>query len=110
MTLLLLSRFFKFGQIKDCLPNKAVSFSLHIVRLVNGQMPNEGRLEIFANGFWGTVCDRGWDTKDAAVVCRELGFGPAIEATSGARFGQGTGAIALSNVQCDGMNIYRDLT
>ncbi|NP_999762.1 scavenger receptor cysteine-rich protein type 12 precursor [Strongylocentrotus purpuratus] len=71
------------------------------VRLVNGQMPNEGRLEIFANGFWGTVCDRGWDTKDAAVVCRELGFGPAIEATSGARFGQGTGAIALSNVQCD---------
>ncbi|XP_063962816.1 deleted in malignant brain tumors 1 protein-like isoform X2 [Lytechinus pictus] len=71
------------------------------VRLVDGTMPNEGRVEIFANGFWGTVCDRGWDIKDATVVCRELGFGPAVEATAGARFGPGTGAITLSNVQCD---------
>ena len=46
------------------------------VRLVNGQVKNEGRVEICINGNWGTVCDNGWGTNEAAVVCRQLGFDP----------------------------------
>lgn len=34
----------------------------------------EGRLEICASGFWGTVCNDGFDTNAAKVVCRQLGF------------------------------------
>ena len=43
-------------------------------RLVNGGIGNEGRIEICFDGFWGTICDNGWDNVDAAVACRVLGF------------------------------------
>ena len=36
------------------------------------------------------------------VVCRQLGFGPAMDATPMAQFGRGTGAIMLDNVACEG--------
>ena len=44
------------------------------VRLVEGQTISNGRVEICLNGLWGSVCDDGWDTRDAQVVCRQLGY------------------------------------
>ena len=63
------------------------SYTVHTdgaVRLVTGPpgIANRsggpfGRLEIYANGEWGTVCDDGFDQTDANVVCRQLGYSRA---------------------------------
>ena len=44
------------------------------VRITDGLIENEGRLEVCVGGVWGSVCDDGWDKTDAHVVCQQLGF------------------------------------
>ncbi|XP_033646187.1 putative DMBT1-like protein isoform X2 [Asterias rubens] len=75
------------------------------VRLAGSTSYSQGRVEVYANGAWGTVCDDGWGINDATVVCRQLGFSRATLATCCANFGRGSGRIVLSNVACTGSEI-----
>ncbi|NWT07572.1 C163A protein, partial [Mionectes macconnelli] len=72
------------------------------VRLVNGSGRCAGRVEIYSQGSWGSVCDDGWDLRDAAVVCHQLGCGGAVQALGSAAFGEGSGHIWLGSVNCSG--------
>uniref|UniRef100_A0A4W4DYR4 SRCR domain-containing protein n=1 Tax=Electrophorus electricus TaxID=8005 RepID=A0A4W4DYR4_ELEEL len=72
------------------------------VRLVDGGSRCAGRVEVLHRGQWGTVCDAGWDMRDAAVVCRELDCGEAVDAVHNAHFGPGSGPIWMDNVTCSG--------
>ena len=44
------------------------------VRLVAGLTMYEGRVEVCRSGEWGTICNRGWDYREATVICRQLGY------------------------------------
>ncbi|XP_019854464.1 PREDICTED: scavenger receptor cysteine-rich type 1 protein M130-like isoform X2 [Amphimedon queenslandica] len=73
------------------------------VRLVDGSLNQEGRVEVCVNGVWGSICGQGWSTSDARVVCKQLGY-PDTEpyiSTNG-KYGAGNGPIFFSGVSCQG--------
>ncbi|TRY57193.1 hypothetical protein DNTS_003276 [Danionella cerebrum] len=82
--------------------NTTVTATQPQVRLVNGNSPCEGRVEVLHDGAWGTVCDDDWDMVDSNVVCRQLNCGIAVAVGSSSKFGQGSGPILLDNVDCKG--------
>ena len=72
------------------------------LRLVGGTSAGEGRVEVYLNGEWGTVCDDNWDINDATVACQQLGHLRAVSALGGSYFGEGSDPIWYDNVDCVG--------
>ncbi|CAC5402552.1 Neurotrypsin [Mytilus coruscus] len=71
------------------------------INLFGGKHENEGRLEIFLNNAWGTVCDDYFEDIDAEVVCRQLGLWGGIVIPASA-VDNGYDSIWLDDVQCKG--------
>ena len=45
------------------------------IRLAGSGLTREGRLEVYHDGRWGTVCHDLFDDVDASVACFQLGLG-----------------------------------
>jgi hypothetical protein len=73
-----------------------------LTRLAGGSGPHEGRVEVFHNGKWGTICDDNWSFTEAKVVCRELGYPGVISESCCAGLGEGNGTVWLNDVRCKG--------
>ena len=77
------------------------------LRLVNtGSTKFGGRLEVYYNSKWGTVCNVGWGLPDATVACRQMGF-LGISDYDSTRFGSGLSSqrIWLDDVTCNGSEL-----
>ena len=57
-----------------------------------------GRVEVFYNNQWGTVCDDRFYTAEANVICQMLNFTQgAVCSVGSAQFGQGQGILYTTN-------------
>ena len=73
------------------------------LRLVGGLTHNQGRLEVFYGGVWGTVCDDRFYSRSAVVACKHLGYtGGTYRRNKGSGFGAGIGPVCMDNVRCKG--------
>ena len=50
-----------------------------MIRLTDSLVVNEGLVQVYCNGQWGTVCSDGFGAPDAAVLCRQLGYGTYLQ-------------------------------
>ena len=59
----------------NCKPIIFVCLAAIQLRLEGNVLNSSGRLEVFYNNSWGTVCDDEFDNNDASVACFMLGQG-----------------------------------
>jgi len=70
------------------------------LRLVDGTS-HTGRLEVYVNEEWTTVCSTGWTHVNTKLACKQLGFpdGQRMYTTNQTLYHR---RVALANVQCSG--------
>lgn len=64
----------------------------------------EGRVQVFYDSMWGSVCDNGWDFNSARVACRQLGFTDALVSSVDSKYGNAKDEDLsfVDNVKCFG--------
>jgi len=102
-------------RISDCDHHEDASVKCHVpplqgheVRIRGGANPFEGRVEVFHDDKWGTVCGDEWGIEEAMTVCRQLNLGYASDAVTQSNFSETDLEVIMSGVKCrvDEISIY----
>ncbi|XP_022917947.2 lysyl oxidase homolog 3 [Onthophagus taurus] len=73
------------------------------IKLVGGRDEYEGNVEVLHNGQWGSICDDEWDSAEANVVCKQLGYENGTgKPTYSSHFGPARRRYWMDNIYCDG--------
>ena len=76
------------------------------VRLVGGNSENVGRVEVYYNNTWGTVCgDTYWSVVDSNTVCRQLGYTGAFQYYYSTAFVSESVPVWMDRVSCGTLNL-----
>lgn len=103
-----------------------ICFYTETLRLKYGLKDSAGQIEVYnkVHDEYDIICDRHWDLKDADVVCCQLGYPSAKQATTRSYFTHRSNLAAIpsmftafDNVDCTGseksifecMDIFGDL-
>ena len=70
------------------------------IQLKGGLHPSEGRIEIYHNGIWGTICDWYFNLIDGQAICRQLGYSQVLTIYGSAHYNEGYGPVWLSDINC----------
>ncbi|GAB1610548.1 receptor-type tyrosine-protein phosphatase kappa-like, partial [Argonauta hians] len=75
--------------------------NVRIIPTPTGLQSAKGRVEVFYNNIWGTICDDNFDSTNAYVVCKSLNYesGKVLPAGS---YPEGSGRIWMDDVRCVG--------
>ncbi|KAI3363757.1 hypothetical protein L3Q82_001371 [Scortum barcoo] len=87
---------------EGCVDATVVCANNKPMRLMNGTNRCSGRVEVYHDGHWGTVCDDRWGMQEATVACREMNCGTALAVKYKAFFGRGQDQVWLDDVECTG--------
>ncbi|XP_016390829.1 deleted in malignant brain tumors 1 protein-like isoform X3 [Sinocyclocheilus rhinocerous] len=88
--------------VENALVSKTSAISDVSVRLLDGTDACSGRVEIYKDSDWGTICDEGLDDVEGNLVCYEAGCGPLISIQPSAFFKEGSGSVLTDDLNCSG--------
>ena len=78
------------------------------VRIKNGPIPSKGRVEVFHDNEWGTICsvdNTKFSIAEGNVICRSLGYGTANHILPTSHIGWGFDRAWLESIKCKGDEI-----
>uniref|UniRef100_A0A4W3GRA8 SRCR domain-containing protein n=1 Tax=Callorhinchus milii TaxID=7868 RepID=A0A4W3GRA8_CALMI len=78
------------------------------LRLESGgsRCDGRGRVEVFYNGTWGTVCSDSMGMDEAEVICKQLDCGRALDVEYDGKFDEGSGPIWLDDMECNSKEYF----
>ncbi|XP_055081317.1 deleted in malignant brain tumors 1 protein-like isoform X2 [Periophthalmus magnuspinnatus] len=93
-----------FKEVQDCVVISEALCGAHMVRLSEGKDRCAGRVELWREDQWGSVCDDHFDLKEAQVVCTQIGCGYALNVSGQVGlFPPGrAGPVLLDDLNCTG--------
>ena len=75
-------------------------YIITLARLRGGMSQLEGRLEIYYQGVWRSVCTQHWTLKEAHVACRMMGYHSALYANT--IYGSFDRQVGIKDLRCNG--------